>query len=254
MPEPKPEPKLRTDDQGQVGRRLGDLVVAAGLISQAQLAQALTEQKRTGEKLGAALARLALVTEEQLVDVLARQYRVPVVKLPEGDIAPEILKLVPATVARKYQVIPIGRRGPTSLILATADPSNLQALDDVAFRTGLKVIQVLATPSAIRQAIQRSYEAEAATLMNVLSEAEALSERFALGDNRDRTGLSVHELRSSADQAPVVRLVNMILLDAIDQAASDVHLEPDENAFRVRFRVDGILQDVMTPPDSWRRR
>jgi type IV pilus assembly protein PilB len=243
-----PELNLKADDQGQVGRRLGDLLVAAGLIAPAQLSQAVGEPKRTGEKLGAALLRLGFITEEQLVDVLARQYRIPVVKVPDGDIAPEILKLVPASVARKYEVIPIGRRSPTSLILATADPSNLLALDDVAFRTGLKVIQVLAPPSVIRGAIERCYELEAATLMNVLSEAEAVAERIAMSESHDRAGLSPHELRNSADQPPVVRLVNMILLDAINKAASDVHLEPDEGAFHVRFRVDGILQEVMTPP------
>jgi type IV pilus assembly protein PilB len=243
-----PELNSKADDQGQVGRRLGDLLVAAGLIAPAQLSQAVGEQKRTGEKLGAALIRLGFITEEQLVDVLARQYRIPVVKVPDGDIAPEILKLVPASVARKYEVIPIGRRSPTSLILATADPSNLLALDDVAFRTGLKVIQVLAPPSVIRGAIERCYELEAATLMNVLSEAEAVAERIAMTESHDRAGLSPHELRNSADQPPVVRLVNMILLDAINKAASDVHLEPDEGAFHVRFRVDGILQEVMTPP------
>jgi type IV pilus assembly protein PilB len=245
---PAAETKLKADDQGQVGRRLGDLLVAAGLIAPAQLAQAVGEQKRTGEKLGSALLRLGFVSEEHLVDVLARQYRIPVVKLPDGDIAPEILKLVPASVARKYEVIPIGRRGATSLILATADPSNLQALDDVAFRTGLKVIQVLGLPSVIRQTIERCYEAEAAALMNVLTEAEAVADRIALTEAHDRAGVSAHELRHSADQPPVVRLVNMILLDAINKAASDVHLEPDENAFHVRFRVDGMLQEIMTPP------
>jgi type IV pilus assembly protein PilB len=238
-----PEPK----GAEAIGRRFGDLLVDAGLIAQSQLTQAVTEQKRTGEKLGAALLRLGFISEDQLVDVLARQYRIPVVKIPDGDIAPEILKLVPASVARKYDVIPIGRRSPTSLILATADPSNLQASDDVAFRTGLKVIQVLVPPSVLRRAIERSYEPAAATLMNVLSEAEALGDRIAVTEGRDGAGLSA-ALRNSADQPPVVRLVNMILVDAITRAASDVHLEPDENAFHVRFRVDGILQEIMTPP------
>jgi len=243
------EAKSRAEDQTQVGRRLGDILVSEGLVSREQVTQAIAEQKRTSEKLGTVLIRLGYIAEEVLVHFLSTKYRVPVVTLPERKIPPEILKLVPASVARKYDLIPIARRSPTSLILAMADPSDLSALDDVAFRTGLKVVPVIAAASAIRRAIDQSYESEAAGSVDVISEAEALAGRIALTEGRERTApLTAHELQSSADQLPVVRLVNLILLDAIRRGASDVHLVPDEEAFHVRMRVDGILQEMMTPP------
>jgi type IV pilus assembly protein PilB len=243
------EIRSRTEDQSLIGRRLGDILIAERLVSREQLAQAVAEQKRTGEKLGSTLVRLGHITEEELVHFLSRQYRVPVVTLPERKIAPEILKLVPPSVARKHDVIPIARRSPTSLILAMADPSNLPAVDDISFRTGLKVIPVIATPTAIRQAIEAWYQRESTPGTDGISEAEALAGKIVVTTGQDRSAqLSAHELRTSADQEPVVRLVNMILLDAIRKGASDVHLVPDEVAFHVRFRVDGLLQDVMKPP------
>ena len=243
------ELRPKAEDSTPVGRRLGDVVVTEGLVTTEQLGQATAEQKRTNEKLGTVLVRLGFIAEDDLVHLLSRQYRVSVVTLPEGRIAPELLKLVPASVARKYEVIPVARRTPTSLVLAMSDPSNLSALDDVAFRTGLKVVPVIAPPSGIRKAIEESYEPESSTLANVMGEAEALAARIAATENRERTGApSAVELRTSADQVPVVRLVNLILLDAILKGASDIHLEPDEGGFHVRLRIDGILHDVMTPP------
>jgi type IV pilus assembly protein PilB len=145
-------------------------------------------------------------------------------------------------------VVPIGRTL-GSVTLAVADPTNLSALDDVAFMTGLKVVPVIAPPSIIHQAIERYYEPAPATLADVLTEVEAESADVEVVAGQE-TDLQVNldELRSSADQAPVVRLVNSILLDAIRRGASDIHLDPDERALRIRFRVDGVLHEVMTPP------
>jgi len=238
----------KSEDQSQVGRRLGDLLLAENLVSHERLAQAIAEQKKSGEKLGTVLLRRGDISEDQLVHFLSTQYRVPVVTLPERVIAPEILKLVPASVARKHSVLPLGRRGPAMLLLAMADPSNVLAVDDVSFRTGLKVVTVIATPTSIHRAIERSYESEPANGADVIGEAEALAGRIAVSEGREREApASPHELRTSADQVPVVRLVNMILLEASRKGASDVHLEPSESTFNVRFRVDGILQEIMTP-------
>ena len=233
--------------QAPVGRRFGDLILAEGLVTQEQFDRALAEQKRTGEKLGEILIRLGLLTEEQLVHFLSQQYGIPEVTFPEA-IAPEIIKLIPTRIARKYGVVPIGRTL-GSVTLAVADPTNLSALDDVAFMTGLKVVPVIAPPSIIHQAIERYYEPAPATLADVLTEVEAEAADVEVVEGREFTQpVDLHELRSSADQVPVVRLVNSILLDAIRRGASDIHLDPGETALRIRFRVDGVLHEVMTPP------
>ncbi len=238
---------VRSASQAPVGRRFGDLILADGLVTQEQFEQALAEQKKTGEKLGEILVRLGLITEDQLVHFLSRQYGVPEVTFPE-KIAPEIIKLIPARIARKYGVVPIGRTI-GSVTLAVADPTNLSALDDVAFMTGLKVVPAIASPSIIRQAIERYYEAAPATMADVLSEMEAEATDVEVVEGREASPqLELNELRSSAEQVPVVRLVNSILLDAIRRGASDIHMDPGEHTFGIRFRVDGLLHEVMTPP------
>ncbi len=240
-------PAARTATQNAVGRRFGDLILADGLVTQEQFDQALSEQKRTSEKLGEILVRLGLITEEQLVHFLSRQYGIPEVTFPE-NIAPEIIKLIPSRIASKYGVMPIGRTI-GSVTLAVADPTNLSALDDVAFMTGLKVVPAITSPSIIRQALQRYYESAPATMADALHEIEAEAADVEVVEGQQTNAqVDLNELRSSADQVPVVRLVNSILLDAIRRGASDIHLDPSEASFRVRFRVDGILHEVMTPP------
>ncbi|MBI4589906.1 MAG: type IV-A pilus assembly ATPase PilB [Candidatus Rokubacteria bacterium] len=237
-----------SEGQRPVGRRLGDLLVAAGLVAPTQLAEALAEQKRTGEKLGPVLVRLGLVSEEQLVKVLSSQYGIPTVTLSDITLEPELLKLVPAWIAKKYELVPVHYANGT-LTLAMADPTNLSALDDMAFMTGLQVVPAIAPLSVIRQAIEHSYETSLSTLADMLTEAEAIAEEINLVRDRDLGGLvDIRQLRASADEAPVVRFVNMILLDAIRRAASDVHLEPYEDALRIRFRLDGMLHKIMDAP------
>jgi type IV pilus assembly protein PilB len=240
-------PPGRSASQNPVGRRFGDLILADGLVTPEQFEQALAEQKKTNEKLGETLVRLGLITEDQLIHFLSRQYGIPEVAFPE-KIATEIIKLIPSRIARKYGVVPIGRTI-GSVTLAVADPTNLSALDDVAFMTGLKVVPAIAPPSVIRRAIERYYEASPLTMADVLSEVEAEAADVEVVEGGEiNAQIDLHELRSSADQVPVVRLVNSILLDAIKRGASDVHMDPSETNFRVRFRVDGLLHEVMTPP------
>jgi type IV pilus assembly protein PilB len=226
----------------QFGRRLGDLLLGEGIISPEQLGQAVAEQVRSDEKLGSVLVRLGLLTEGQLLTFLSRQYRVPLVELPE-HISPELIKLVPSPIARKYEVIPVSRAA-ASLTLAMADPTNLSALDEVSFRTGLRVVPALAAPSAIRRQIEQCYESGIDYLQEVLTAAESEAARA----DRVRTGDDAADLRASADQAPVVRLVNAILDEAVRRAASDVHLDPGEHGLRVRVRTDGMLTELMTSP------
>ena len=239
------EPKL-----GQpVSRRLGDLLVREGLINQEQLQRALAEQKGTNEKLGSILARHNVITEDQLVAFLSKQYGIPSITLSQLDIDADVLKLVPAQIAKKYEVLPIKRTG-NSLTLAMADPTNVFAVDDVGFMTNLQVIPVVAAQGAIRKALDRLYEAQGSGMAEVISEMEGTAGDVEVveGDEESWAKADIFELKESADEAPVVRLVNMILVDAIRRGASDIHLEPYEKVFRVRFRVDGVLHEIMTPP------
>ncbi len=232
-----------------VSRRIGELLVADGLISREQLQRALEEQKHSSEKIGTILVRQGLITEDQLIGFLSRQYGIPSITLSQLDIDPEVLRLVPAQIARKYEVLPITRLGNT-LTLAMADPTNVFALDDVAFMTNLQVIPVVASQGAIRQAIERLFEANASAITEVISAMEeGASDLEVLGeDSESLRPVDVFELKDSAEEAPVVRLVNLILSDAIRREASDIHLEPYEKVFRVRYRIDGILHEMMTPP------
>ena len=234
-------PGAATDPQTQ-RRRLSDFLLAEAMITPEQFSQVLAEQKKTGEKLQSVVVRLGLMTEDQMVDAQARHYRIPFVVFPEGGIPAEILRLVPSAIALKHEVVPIGRTA-GALTLAMMDPTNLSAVDDVGFRTGMRVFPVIARPSAIRQALEQFYEVQKATLAAALSEAEA--EAGALPDEPAEAS-SPLELPASADHAPVVRLVRMLLAEAIGRGASDIHLEPGERFTQVRFRVDGLLQDVMT--------
>ena len=224
-------------------RRLGDLLVAEGLISEAQLKQALAEQKGKTEKLGSILARLGFITEEQLIGFLSRQYGIPSITLNNIDVDAETLRLVPAPIARKYEVLPVKRIGGT-LTLAMADPTNVFALDDVAFMTSLQILPVVAPQAAIRKAIDKAYD----SVQQSWRELNDDQRRWVLEGESDSAGVDVFELKESADEAPVVKLVNMVMVDAIRKGASDLHWEPYEKHFRIRFRIDGVLHEMLSPP------
>ncbi|HWN92842.1 MAG TPA: ATPase, T2SS/T4P/T4SS family, partial [Verrucomicrobiae bacterium] len=233
-----------------VSRRLGDLLVREGLIDNEQLARALQEQKGSNDKLGSILVKLSFVTEENLIAFLSRQYGIQSITLSQLDIDPDVLKLVPEQIARKYEVLPVKLQGNT-LTLAMGDPTNVFALDDVGFMTNLQVIPAVASQAAIRQAIDRAYDSKGGGIAEIVSEMEGAAADVELVEGDEEAAASkvdVFELKESADEAPVVRLINMILVDAIRRGASDIHLEPYEKVFRVRFRVDGVLHEIMTPP------
>src|SRR2546428_2065387 len=224
-------------------RRLGDLLVAEGLITEAQLRQALAEQKGKTEKLGSILARLGFITEEQLIGFLSRQYGIPSITLSNIDVDAETLRLVPAPIARKYEVLPVKRIGGT-LTLAMADPTDVFALDNVAFMTSLQILPLVASEVAIREGIERHYEGQTSGITDIVSELNSgASPDVEVVDEGDEaaTKIDVFELKESADEAPVVKLVNKVLADAIQKGASDIHWEAYEKAFRIRFRIDGVL-------------
>ena len=230
-----------------VSRRLGDLLVAEGLVSEDQLAQALHAQKGSSERLGSIFVRLNLIHEEQLIGFLSRQYGIPSITLSQLDIDPEVIGLVPGHIAKKYEVLPIKRFG-DSLTLAMTDPANVFAADDIAFMTGLQVLPVVASQAAIRDAIARNYEAQDATTVTDLLSGFSDDGVEVLEDPEARGTVDVFELQESADEPPTVKLVNMVLVSAIQKGASDIHWESYEKVFRVRFRIDGVLHEMLAPP------
>jgi len=233
--------------QGSLSR-LGDRLVAEKLITTEQLQRALAEQKGSADKLGTILVRLQFITEDSLVSFLSKQYAIPAITVAQVDPDPDVLKLVPEQIAKKHGVLPIKRMGNT-LTLAMADPTNVFALDDVGFMTGLQIQPVVASEAAIRKAFERLYETSASVtdMMSELEEADTDVE-VVEGGEETFSKADIFDLKESADEAPVVRLINMILTDAIRRGASDIHLEPYEKVFRVRFRIDGVLHEIMTPP------
>jgi type IV pilus assembly protein PilB len=234
----------------QMVRRLGDLLVAEGLITADQLRQALGEQKGKADKLGSILVRQGSLSEEQLIGFLSRQYGIPSITLANLDVDSETLRLVPAHIAKKYDVLPVKRIGGT-LTLAMSDPTNVFALDDIAFMTNLQILPVVAPQAAIRRALDKNYEVAqpVSSMTDMMSEITGdASSVEVVEDEQAGAQVDVFELKESADEAPVVKLVNMVLVDAIRKGASDVHWEPYEKTFRVRFRVDGVLHEMLSPP------
>ncbi len=223
--------------------RLGELLVRNQLISDNQLANAISEQKKQGIRLGAALVKLGYVQEHDLASFLSKHYGVPSIDLAEFDVDPAVIALVPAEVAQKYQLVPINRAGAT-LIVAMADPSNIFAIDDIKFMTGFNVEVVVAAEAAIKDAIDKLYD-QSATMADALEGLEDFDD-LELVD--DASLEDVGDLERASEDAPVVKLVNLILTDAIKKKASDIHIEPYEHAFRVRYRIDGVLYEVMKPP------
>ncbi len=224
--------------------RLGELLVREKLISLQQLKQAQTDQAKSGRNLSYTLAKLGYISDGEITDFLSAQYRLPAVNLEDYDIEEDVIKLVAKDVCEKHRVIPVSRSG-SSLIVAMADPTNLHAIDDIKFLTGYNVEPVVASETAVHAAIERYYAAGP-------SYEEVMAD-FDLGDDdidfsSEEEDINAVELEKASEDAPVVRLVNVILLNAIRKGASDVHIEPYERRMRVRYRIDGVLQEEMTPP------
>ncbi|MEW5876487.1 MAG: type IV-A pilus assembly ATPase PilB [Acidobacteriota bacterium] len=227
--------------------KLGELLLKAGMITPAQLEKALEEQRSRGGKLGEILQKLGYVTEDDIIECLSHQYGVPSINLRNFEIDPAVAKLIPEDQARKHNIIAILKTGQT-LTVAMADPTNIFAVDDVTFSTSFKVDPVVASEEAIREAIDKVYGSTREVELKKVMEDLATVEEEALELLEEEEELDVAELAKESTEAPVVRLVNIILTDAIKRGASDIHIEPYEKTFRVRYRIDGILQEIMTPP------
>ena len=225
-----------------MNERIGELLVKQNLLSSEQLREASKEASARGVRLGAQITKLGYLEESELTEFVASQYGVPSIDLDSFDIDPDVIQLIPEEVAMKHNVVPVNRAGST-LILSTADPANIFALDDIKFLTGYNIQAVVASEEAIARAIEKYYD-----------QADALDDVMAGFDDsdidvvRDEDDPDLDGLNREAEDAPVVKLVNLILTDAIKRVASDIHIEPYEKTFRVRYRIDGMLYEVMKPP------
>jgi type IV pilus assembly protein PilB len=225
--------------------RLGQLLVSAEMITDDQLKRALSVQQKDGGRLGSNLVKLGFIGEDKLISFLSKQYGIPAVNLQELDIDQSLCKLIPSDVVQKYQIMPINRTGAT-ITIAMVDPSNVFALDDVKFMTGYNVEPVVASEAAIKAAVNKYYDT-AEALHDVMATLKEGDENVDLiTDEEDDVNLG--DLKQAVEDAPVVKLVNLILTDAISKGASDIHIEPYEKSFRVRYRIDGVLYETMQPP------
>jgi type IV pilus assembly protein PilB len=228
--------------------RLGEILLKESLITQDQLDKALEFQRSNGGKLGSCLTKMGYITDDDITGVLSRQYGVPSINLKYYEIDPNVIKLIPQDTALRYQVVPLSRVG-SVLTIAMTDPTNVFAMDDIKFMTGFNVEPVVASESAIAEAISRFYgvgassHEELSSLMKDLVDEEQELELTAEEQEMDAA-----TLEKAAEEAPIIKLVNLILTDSVKRGASDIHVEPYETEMRVRFRVDGVLQTVMNPP------
>jgi type IV pilus assembly protein PilB len=228
--------------------RIGDLLVREGLISKDQLDKALQEQRQSGTRVGYNLVKLGFIQEIELTKHLARQYKMPAVDLSRFEVDPKIVKLIPADLAIKNLVLPLKRDGRT-LTVAMADPTNFAVIDDLKFITRYDIFPVIAGEFTLRNALEKIYESTDAQISDLLQDIAGM------GDGEDPELLETKEeevnataLAAQMDEAPVVKLINALLTDAVKRGASDIHFECFEHDLRVRYRIDGALEEIMKPP------
>jgi len=228
--------------------RLGEILVKENLITSEQLKQALDQQKGGGGRLGTCLMKLGFISDDEITGVLSRQYGVPSINLKYYEVDVTVIKLIPQDTAVRYQIVPLSRVGST-LTIAMTDPTNVFAMDDIKFMTGFNVEPVVASETAIAEAINKFYgTAESEEALSKVMKDLAGEEAADLELAAEEQEMNQAELERAAEEAPIIKLVNLILTDAVKRGASDIHIEPYEKEVRVRFRIDGILQAVMTPP------
>lgn len=228
-------------------KRLGDILLEERLLTEVQLSQALYEQRRTGQPLVVTLINSGVVSEEDIVITLSEQLGIPHLRVDNYEIPPEVLAEVPESIARRYHLIPVAKTG-NSLTIAMADPLNIVAIDDVRMLMGYEIETVVSQDSEIKKAIDKYYgglgSEEKEAFEDILRDAQA--DIVTLSDNAEDVDIS--HLKREVEQAPVIRLVNLLLVNAIKDGASDVHIEPFEKEVRVRYRVDGVLREIQSPP------
>jgi type IV pilus assembly protein PilB len=229
------------------GERVGDLLMKEGLVTREQVQKALDEQRQNGTRVGYNLVKLGFIQENDLVRTLARQYKMPAVDLSKFEVDAKIVKLVPADLATKHLVLPLKRDGRT-LTVAMADPTNLGVIEDLKFITRYDIFPVIAGEFTLKNVIEKHYESSDVQMSSLLSEIEGMETEDLEVVEEEKEEMSAAALAAAVDDAPVVKLINAILTDAVKRGASDIHFECFEHDLRVRYRVDGALQEVMKPP------
>jgi type IV pilus assembly protein PilB len=227
--------------------RIGDLLLREGLVTQDQLNKALTEQRHNGTRVGYNLVKLGYVKETDLTRMLARQHKMPAVDLTKFQVDPRIAKLIPGELALKHSVLPLKRDGRT-LTVAMSDPASMSVLDDIKFITRLDIFPVIAGEFTLRNAIEKFYASGEAQMENLLADLEDDDIEILESENENTADNGA----SLVDEAPVVKLINAIMTDALKRGASDIHFECFEKELRVRYRIDGALQEIMKPPIKMR--
>ncbi len=236
--------------------KLGEILLKENLITADQLKQALEHQKSNGGRLGNSLVKLGFLNDDEVTAILSRQYGVPSINLSYFEVDPNVIKLIPMETAMKYQILPLSRVG-SSLTVAMVDPTNVFAMDDIKFMTGFNIEPVVASETAIMDAIKKHYgsvedverKKEIEEIVSFIDEGQAESVEL---EAEAEGSLNLQELEKAAEEAPVIKLVNYILTDAVKRGASDIHMEPYEKEYRVRYRIDGILATIMNPPNKLR--
>ena len=226
-----------------MAKKIGELLVQEGLVTIDQLNRALDEQQQSGDRIGEALVKLGIIDEDTLLEFIARQFHCPQVNLSKLNTPKEVAALIPLDIMHKYQAVPFGLMGNT-LHVAMADPGNLFVIDDIRFLTRKNIQVHVASDNVIRKVIGQTFSADE-SLDDVLG---MLKDEIDVDLVSSTEEMDLSSLEDAAEQAPVVKLVNLILMDAIRKQASDIHLEPYEKIMRVRFRIDGVLYEVMRPP------
>lgn len=233
--------------------QIGELLIKESLITNEQLESALKQQRAQGGRLGSILISMGFVNDDDITSALSKQYGVPSINLAYFEIDPSVIKLIPLETAQKYLVIPLSRVGNT-LTIATADPTNVFAMDDIKFMTGFSVEPVVASEASIAAALEKYYGTPHSLELKKVYEEIAHSDKenieeldldTQIGEEEE---ISLDQLQRSSEEAPIIKLVNLVLSDSLKKGASDIHMEPYERDFRVRFRIDGILYNMMNPP------
>ena len=228
--------------------RLGEILVKENLITADQLKQAMAHQRQNGGRLGTALMKLGFISDDEITEVLSRQYGVPSINLKYYEVDPAVIKLIPQDTAVRYQIVPLSRVGST-LTIAMIDPTNVFAMDDIKFMTGFNVEPVVASETSVNEAIHKFYgEVESGEELSKVMQDLGAEDGGDVELAAEQSEMDLAELEKAAEEAPIIKLVNLVLTDAVKRGASDIHVEPYERELRVRFRVDGLLQSVMTPP------
>src|SRR5260370_30885399 len=230
-----------------MSQRLGDLLVKEKIITPEQLQRGSKVQKGTNWRMGSALGKLNFLSDEDVTNFLSRQYGVPAINLSYFEIDASVVKLIPYETAKRYQILPLSRVG-ASLTIAMVDPTNVFAMDDIKFMTGFNIEPVVASESSILEGIEKAYgtskEEDLEQVMQSMSDMDEADVEL----QADAEELALADLEKAADEAPLVKQPNLVLPTAVKRGASDIHIEPYEKEFRVRFRLDSLLHTIISPP------